>query len=61
MCMEETERASFVKYFDSVLEQTVGSVILQPIQHTTTEEDWPLATLANFTSGIHMLLAIKVT
>ena len=59
--MEETERASFVKYIDLVLEQMIGLVILQPILHTTTEEDWPLATLANFTSGIHMLLAIKVT
>ena len=43
--MEETERASFVKYIDSVLEQMIGSVILQPILHTTTEEDWPLAAL----------------
>ena len=46
--MEERERASFVEYVDSALEQTIGSVILQPILHTSTEEDyedWPLAAL----------------
>ena len=30
VCMEETERASFVKYFDSVLEQIPDQVFFSP-------------------------------